>query len=64
MAGEEAAEVEAVVAEEAAVEAAEEELPPQEEQQMRTQNCWEENPNISKEIDETSIDSSRTSSPT
>ena len=64
VAEEEAAEVEAVVAGEVAAEAAEEEPLPQEEQPMRTQNCWEENPNTLKGIDEMSTDSSQTSSPT
>ena len=60
---EEAVVVEVVAAEAVVAEAAEEEPLPQEEQPMRTQSCWEENPNTLKGIDEMSTDSSRTSSP-
>ena len=65
-----AEEEEAEVAEEEEAEVAEEEEEaveaeqrPQEEEPTRMQNCWEENPSISKEIDETSTDSSRILSP-
>ena len=54
-----AVEVEVVVEEE--VVAAEQLLQAEEPTQMRS--CWEENPNTSKETDETLINSSRTSSP-
>ena len=64
----EAVEVEVVAEEVAEAEVMEEEVAEvvqllQEEEPMRVQSYWEENPNTSKEIDETSIDSSRTSSP-
>ena len=60
---EEVGEEEEVVEEVEEVKEVEEESP-QEEEQMLTPNYWEENPNISKGIDETLIDSLPISSPT